>query len=448
MGTTARLTQFVMETCYEDISPEAVHAAKRVIIDTLGVMLAGSKEPAGKIMSSFVRSLGGNPKATVVGAGFKTSAPNAALANGTMAHALDYDDVSYALGLVMHPDTALLPAALAIGEDVQASGKAVLEALILGFEVWGRLPFSGMDPRAMGIHPTALIGTMGAAITAAKILKLNVSQTRMVLGLAASHAMGMGRNRGTMTKPYHAGKAAQSGVVSALLIKDEFTAAPDLIEGKFGFCDVFSGGNKVDDSKVTENFGKPYLIASPGVGVKKYPTCQLTHRSIDAMLRLVDTYQISPDDVVEIECQTGSMGANVLVFDEPATYLQGKFSMHFCLATALLEGKLGLSEITDEKVNDPKIRQMMKRVRLHFVDEPLPQADVVKIKLKDGREYSLAVDLAKGDCEVPLTDEEIISKYRDCARITLPQDKSKRALEMMLNLEKLPDIGELMDMVS
>ena len=448
MGTTARLAQFVMETCYEDISPETVHAAKRVIIDTLGVMLAGSREPASKIISSFVRSLGGKPRATVVGAGFQTSSPNAALANGTMAHALDYDDVSYAMGLVMHPTAALLPAALAIGEDSKASGKAVLEALILGFEVWSRLPVSGMDPRAMGIHPTAVLGTMGAATAAAKVLRLDVKQTQMVLGLAASHAMGMGRNRGTMTKPYHAGKAAQSGVVSALLVKEGFTAASDLIEGQFGLCDVFSGGKDTDASKVTENLGNPYLIVSPGVGVKKYPTCQLTHRAIDAMLRLIDTYQISPDDVAQVECQTGSMASDVLVFDEPVTYLQGKFSMQFCLATALLEGKVGLSEITDEKVNDPKVKQLMKRVHIHFADEPLTEADVVRVRLKNGTEYSLAVDKARGDCEVPLTDEEIISKYRDCAGITLTRDKSERALEMMLNLEQLRHIGELMDMVS
>jgi len=299
----------------------------------------------------------------------------------------------------------------------------------------------------MGFHPTAVLGTMGAATAAAKLLRLDVKQTQIVLGLASSHATGMGRNRGTMTKPYHTGNAARSGVVAAMLVREGFTAAPDLIEGQFGFCDVFAGDADRDDSKVTENLGNPYSITSPGVSVKKYPTCQLTHRAIDATLRLVNTYQISPDDVAEVECQTGSMAANVLVFDEPVNYLQGKFSMQFCLATALSKRKVGLLEVTDEKVNDTKIKQLMKRVRLNYGDEPLAQSDIVKIRLRDGKEYSLGVDKARGDCEVPLTDEEIISKYRDCAGTTLSKDKVEQALELMLNLEQLRQISKLMDIV-
>ncbi len=446
MGTTEKLARFIVETSYEDMPPEAVHATKRVTIDTFGVMIAGSQEPAGKIITSFVRSLGGKPRTRVVGAGFRTSSPNAALANGTMAHALDYDDVYYSAG-VGHPTAALLPAVLAIGEDFGASGKAVLEALVLGFEVWDKLG-SVINPRAMGFHPTAVLGTMGAATTAAKLLGLDVKQTQMVLGLASSHAIGMGRNRGTMTKPYHTGNAARSGVVAAILVKDGFTAASDIIEERFGFCDAFGGSTEGDNSKVTKNLGNPYSITSPGVSVKKYPTCQLTHRAIDATLRLVDTYQISPDDVAEVECQTGSMAANVLVFDEPVNYLQGKFSMQFCLATALSKRKVGLLEVTDEKVNDTKIKQLMKRVRLSYGDQPLTQSDIVKVRLRDGTEYSLAIDKARGDCEAPLTEEEIISKYRDCAGIVLSEDKVEQTLELMLNLEQLRQISELMDMVS
>ena len=445
MGTTEKLAQFIVETSYESIPPEAVHAAKRAIIDTFGVMLAGSKEPASEIISSLVRSWGGKPRARVVGAGFRTSSSHAALANGTMAHALDYDDVCHpALG---HPTAALLPVVLATGEDCRASGKAVLAALILGFEVWDKLPASGINPRAMGFHPTAVLGTMGAAAAAAKLLGLDVKQTQMVLGLASSHAIGMGRNRGTMTKPYHAGNAARSGVVSALLVKEGFTAAPDLIEGQFGFCDAFAEGTDWDDSKVTENLGNPYSFTSPGIAVKKYPTCDLTHRAIDAMLRLVDTYQISPDDVAEVECQTGSMAANVLVFEAPVNYLQGKFSMQFCLATALSERRMGLLEVTDEKVNDPKIKRLMKRVRLTHGDEPLAQSDTVKVKLKDGREYSSTVDKARGNCEAPLTDEELIAKYRECAGVLLSKEKVERALELMLNFEQLRKVSDLMDIV-
>ena len=251
MGTTEKLAKFIVETIYESIPPEVVHAAKRVVMDTLGVIIAGSQEPAGKIISSFVRNLGEKPRATVVGAGFRTSSPNAALTNGTMAHALDYDDFNY-MGGSGHPSIALLPAVLAIGEDLRASGKAVLEALILGFELWAKLLGSGIDPRSQGFHPTPVIGTMGAAAAAAKLLGLDVKQTQMVMGIASTHASGLARNRGTMTKPYHGGNAARSGVVAAMLVKEGFTAATDIIDGKFGFCDAFAGGADVDDCKVAD----------------------------------------------------------------------------------------------------------------------------------------------------------------------------------------------------
>jgi 2-methylcitrate dehydratase PrpD len=448
MGTTERLAQFIVDTSYESLPPEVVHTTKRAIIDTFGVMLAGSREPASKIISSFVRGFGGKPRARVVGAGFRTSSPNAALANGTMAHALDYDDVYYIMDVVGHPTSVLLPAVLAVGEDFKASGKAALEALVLGFEVWSKLSASGINPRAMGFHPTAVLGTMGAAAAAAKILGLDVKKTQMVLGLASSHATGMGRNRGTMTKPYHAGNAARSGIMSALLVKDGFTAAPDIIEERFGFCDVFGGSLEGADSKVTDNLGKPYSITSPGVTVKKYPTCHFTHRAIDAMLRLIDTYLIYPSNVAEIECHIGSMASSVLVFDEPINHLQAKFSMHFCLATALLERKVGLLEVTDKKVNDPKIKQLMKLVQLKFGDESLTQSDIVRVKLRDDTECVLAIDKARGDCKMPLTEEEIISKYKDCAGIIISEDQVEQTLELMLNLEQLPKIGELMNMVS
>ena len=447
MGTTERLAQFIIETDYEDMPPATRHAAKRAMLDTLGVMMAGSEEPAGKIITSFVSSIGGKPRAGVVGAGFRTSSPNAALANGTMGHALDYDDFCRWAN-EGHPSVVLLPCVLALGEDFGASGKTLLEAFILGFEVIGRLAASGINPRAIGFHPTAIFGTMGAAAAAAKVIGLGVEQTRMVLGFAASHASGIGRNRGTMTKSCHAGNAARSGVMAALLVKEGFTAAADLIEGRRGFCDTFAGGAEWDDSKITNNLGDSYFISSPGVIVKKYPTCAFAHRCIDAILQLSDTYQISADDVVEVECQTGTMTGDILTYNDPVTYLEGKFSMPFCMAIALLERKVGLLQVTNEKVNDPKTKQLMKQVRLCPGGEPVAASDVVKVRLRDGKEYSLGIDKARGHPELPLTDEELISKYRDCAAIILPQDEVEQVLGLMLNLEQLQQTSELMDIIS
>ena len=447
MRATERLAQFIVETGYEDMPPAAIQAAKRAMLDTLGVMVAGSQEPAGRIITSFVSSLGGKPRAGVVGAGFRTSQPDAALANGIMGHALDYDDFSWWAN-EGHPSVTLLPCVLASGEDLEAPGERLIEAFILGFEVIGRLAISGINPRAMGFHSTAIFGTMGAAAAAAKLAGLGVEQTRMALGLAASHTSGIGINRGTMTKPYHAGNAARSGVMAALLVREGFTAGTNLIEGTKGFSDAFAGATEWDESKITNNLGNSYFISSPGVTVKKYPTCYFTHRCIDAMLQLSGTYQISADDVAEVDCQIGTLASNLLTYNDPVTYLEGKFSLPFCVAIALLEQKVGLAQVTNEKVNDPRTKQLMKRVRGCPTDEPMSSADVVKVRLKNSQEYSLSIEKPRGDPDLPLTDEMLIAKFRDCVAILLPEDEVEQVLELMLNLEQLQQASQLMDIIS
>ena len=361
MGTTEKLAKFIVETDFDSIPGEAIHAAKRAIIDTFGVMLAGSQDPTGKLITSFVRDMGGTPKVGVIGAGFQTSPPQAALANGVMGHVLDYDDICWPLE--GHPSITLLSSMLASGEYCQASGKSLIAAFVLGFEVMGRLAMSGTNPRGNGFHPTAIFGAMGAATVAAKVLNLDVEQTAMTLGLAASHASGLGRNRGTMTKSYHAGNAARSGLTSAILVKEGWTARGDIIEVKKGFCDSFAVDGKWDDSNIVRDLGNPYFIVSPGIFVKKYPSCGATHRCIDAMLLLIDENKFSADDVADVECMTEIASLDILTYLEPTTYLQGKFSLPFCMAMSLLENKVGMAQVTNEKVNNPKTRELMKRVR-------------------------------------------------------------------------------------
>ena len=442
MGTTEKLAKFIVETNFDSIPGEAIHAAKRAIIDTFGVMLAGSQDPTGKLITSFVRDMGGTPKASVVGAGFQTSPTQAALANGIMGHVLDFDDICWQIG--GHPSVTLLPSMLALGEYCQASGKSLVAAFVLGFEVMGKLSKSGTDPRGRGFHPTAIFGAMGAATIAAKVLKMDVEQTAMTLGLAASHASGLGRNRGTMTKSYHAGNAARSGVASALLVKEGWTARGDIIEVKKGFCDCFAVDGKWDDSVIAKDLGNPYTIVSPGIFVKKYPSCGQTHRCIDAMLQLIDENNISEDDVAEVECMTEIASLDVLTYLKPTTYLQGKFSLPFCMAMSLLENKVGMAQVTNEKVNDPKTRELMKRVRHAGRDVPKSEPDIVTVTLKDGKKHSLGIVIPKGDPAFPLSDDEINAKYKDCAAIILPEAKVEKSLDLLLKLESLKDIKELM----
>lgn len=441
MGITQQLAEFLVTSGFDAMPPDVTHAAKRAIIETVGVILAGSQEPASRTTASFVRKTGGNPRATVLGNGLLTSAPNAALANGISGHALDYDDV-FSLVSVAHPTAVLLPAVLAVTEDSGASGKAVIEGIVLGLEVLGRLMATGIDPRPVGFYVPSIVGTLGAAAGASKVLRLDVHQTQMALGVAASQATGMARNRGTMTKPFHAGNAARSGVVAAMLASEGFTAEPNIIEGELGLCHAFAGKAQVDESKVVDGLGNPYCITSPGLSVKKYPTCWLTHSSIDMMIGLAKEHAFSPEEVMSIECRTQPRSGTVLVFMEPSDHLQAKFSMPFALAAALVEGKVGLPQITDAKANDARIRNVARKVTVRF-DARNADPDTLTVRLKDGRQFSASTTTARGNADAPLSDDEISTKFIDCATMILPADKAGRALELMLDLERLSAVSDL-----
>ncbi len=227
MGVTERFARFVVDTSYEDIPPEAIRIAKEISLDCLGTTLAGYVDPVGKAITKIVRDLGGTPECTVIGAGFKTSSAQAALANGTMAHALDFDDMGLSMG---HPSVPVLPVILALGEKMHLTGRDILTAHLIGFEVEGKLGYGSQELYSRGWHSTGVLGVMGAAAAAAKMLKLNMEQTRMAFGIAASHAAAVKPNMGSMTKPLHAGNAARGGIMAALLAKEGYTAEPSIIE--------------------------------------------------------------------------------------------------------------------------------------------------------------------------------------------------------------------------
>lgn len=451
MGATEIIANFIVQTQYDQIPKEAIDFANGAILDGLGCALAGTQEPSGKIMTAYVKELGGKPEATVFGGGFKTSAPQAALANGTMAHALDYDDV--AVTWVGHPTVALLPAVLALGERGKLCGRDALAGYILGFEVGAKLGACiGLGHYALGWHATVTLGTMAAAAASAKMLRLDGHQTRMALGIATSLAGGTRQNFGTMTKPFHAGNAARNGMVAALLAKRGFTADEAILESPMGFFRLFSGGADCDIAKATQGLGQPFDIVSPGVSMKPYPCCRLTHRCIDAILYLIKEYRPRPEDVERVECRTAEAAPQVLIHSRPKAALEGKFSMQYCMAIALLDGQVGLKQFTDEKVLDPKAQELLSRVEFVHPEgltgmEVLTMPEAVTIKLKDGRELSHEVAIPKGDPPNPMTEEELALKYRDCASFVLSPQETQKSLEMVSHLEDLKDITQLMELL-
>lgn len=445
MGATEKLVDFIIKTKYEDLPEEAINMAKQCFLDCIGVSLAGCVQPIAKIMESYLKDVGGTPQSSIIGLGIKTSSTNAAFANGTIGHALDYDDMIFPV--IGHPTVPILPAVLALGESTGATGKDVLLAFILGFEVFCKVGAATSPSHwYKGFHATATIGTYGAVAAASKLLKLDEEQTMNAFGIAGSQASGLKQNLGTMTKPFHAGHAAEGGVKAALLAKKGFTAAKDVLEGQFGFAKLMTDGYNFG---VLDKLGNHWDIVDPAPFFKPYPSCGGTHAAMNAMLSLIKEYDLKPDEVERVDAGMNPGGVEELIYTEPKNALQAKFSMQFCLAIMLLERKGGLAQFTDAKVRDPKTAELMKRINLYVDQElteslPLGWVDktaTVKVKMKDGRKYKRTTDI-----EHPTWDE-LKSKYEECASLVLPENKLRRSIDVITNLEKLKSLNPLMEYI-
>jgi len=450
MRATSAIAEFIAKSRWEDFPAGAVDAARRAILDCLGVMLAGSVEPAARIVTDIARSEGGAPLATVVGTPLRTGAVWAALANGTAAHALDFDDTNFAM--MGHPTAPVLSAALAAGELALADGRALVHAFLLGFEVETTLA-EVLNPAhyEKGFHATGTLGTMGAAAAAARLLGLDATQTRTALAIAASQASGLKENFGTMTKPFHAGHAARSGVLSGLLAREGFTASEQALEGPQGYLAVLGAGKR--EERALETLGAPWKILKTGVAVKPYPSCACTHSIIDSALELRRIHAIAPEQVEHVTVGVGASVPRILIHSNPRSGLEAKFSGEFSAAAALCEGRVGIATFRDDKTDDPAIKALMKRVRV-VVDPEIPgEGDQhvwtrVTLRLRDGREVSVAPRPVPGHPGSPLSLDQLREKFRDCARIALPDDRVESVRQMVEDLDGCPDLRSLTAILS
>jgi len=437
MKVTERLAIFSLETSYRSFPKEVVHQGKRCFLDLIGVALGGANEPLSKILVKMVKDFGGKPQATVLGHGFKTSVMNAALVNGAMAHALDFDDTYVGSG---HPSAPLIPAVLAVAEWKGLSGKSALEAFILGYEVETRIGV-GMGPKhyERGWHSTSTIGRFGAAIAAGKLLGLSLQEMKMALGLAGTQASGLRLVFGTMTKPFHPGKSAYDGVLSAILAQRGFTCAPNIIEGKKGYLETLGDDSKLEP--MVKGLGKKYEVLNNTF--KPYAACLLTHPTIDAIIDMRNKYGLKPDEVEAIQCDVGKFCLDAAGQVEPKTGLAGKFSTYYCAALALAEGVAGEDMFTDKKVLDPKMIALRKKVKAGVVPRYKDTEAKVTIATKGGKKYSAYVDTPKGDPRNPPTDEDLENKFRSLAPPVLSKPKIDSLIKTIWNLEKLGNVRQL-----
>ena len=453
---TEKISHFIAETRAEDIPQDAIELARLGITDFIGVTLAGLGEEQSQIIVDYARKTGGVPKATIIGSGFKTSPYLAALANGTLGHSLDYDDI--AVSLVGHPSVFLVPSILAIVEDMNASGKDVLVAYVIGYEVASHIARPILQSHyTRGWHSTATFGTLGAAASVAWLLKLNAQQVRQTFGIAASLAGGLRQNFGTMTKPLHAGRAASNGVQAAFLAQAGFTADSSIIEAPLGFAKVFGHDEEVDWTDVGRSLGKDVTITSVGgLNIKPYPSCGFTHCAIDAALYVKDEGRLNAGNIAEVELGVSLFDKQVLIHHQPRTGLEGKFSLEYCVARALLSGEVRLRHFTDEAVTETQIERLIEKMK--WVEKyPMPVMGTgggvggtksVKVKLEDGREYGQEVTIAKGMPQNPLTPDEFNTKYRDCASASLGKKGVEKSLSILSNLQTLPNIRELIEIIA
>jgi 2-methylcitrate dehydratase PrpD len=459
-GLTAYVGRFVTTTTYEQIPEEIIELGKKSILDGLGLALAGSRAETGSISRKFVQQIGVcNGKATIIGSAQKTSPRFAALVNGISIHADDFDDTQLAAakdrvyGLLMHPTVPVLPAIFALAEQGTFSGKEWMLAYHLGAEVECKIA-EAIAPRHYedGFHTTGTCGPFGSAVACAKLLKFDLPKTQKVFGLAASQSGGLRENFGTMTKPFQAGHAAESGVVSAELVQLGWTAAEQIFEADRGF--FRAAGGSYEPSAIMDRLGNPWTFASPGVSLKPYPSGSLTHPAMTELVRLIDVHKIQPAQVEKVDVGANHNMTTTLLHHQPKTGLEAKFSMEFCMAILLLEQKAGLGQFSDKVVRRPEVQAMIRRINF-YVDPEAESAgydkmtSILKIHLTDGRTITGRADFGKGSPANPMSFDEAAAKFRGCAGFAeWPKAKTEQIIGFTKSLEAAPDVSALSPLLS
>jgi 2-methylcitrate dehydratase PrpD len=454
-GLTNYVTDFILNAKYEDIPAPVVELGRKSILDGFGLALAGSVSEMGPLIRKYIEAQGiSGGKSSVIGTGMKAPARFAALANGVSIHADDYDDTQLSVapdrvyGLLTHPTVPVLPAIFALAESGRCTGKQLALAYHIGIEVECKIA-EAISPRHYndGFHSTGTMGGFGGAAACAKLLGLNATQTAHALGIAAAQGGGLRDNFGSMTKPYHAGHAAETGVVSAELAALGWTASQQILEAPSGW--FHAAGGSYDLGAIQNRLGNPWTFADPGVSIKPFPSGSLTHPAMGEMLRLVREHNIRPADVEKIDVGGNSGMMNALIHHKPADALQGKFSMEYCMTILLLERKAGLTEFLDPVVRRADVQQTIPKVNF-YIDPEAERAglnkmtSLLKIHMKNGSVISGRADFAKGHPANPMSYADEADKFRGCAAFAKwPTDKTESVIRLVPTIETAPNLDAL-----
>jgi 2-methylcitrate dehydratase PrpD len=446
------VARFIAEGDLRQIPPDVAEKAKLALTDCLGCALAGAGSPASKIVLDFIREIGGAPQAMIVGTDLRASLPDAAFGNGMLASALLYDDTSVAMH--GHSSATLLPILLAYGEKLRKSGRALLEAYLVGFEVEAIVGLA-VEPEhyERGWHATPTLGTLGATAAACRLLSLPADKVAMALGIAATLASGLRQNFGTMTQALHGGIPARNGVVAAELAARGLTADPEILESRMGFFALFGTRERAAEV-ATAGLGRKWSLQTPILAMKLYPCGFPLHRPIEGTIELATEHDLHAEDIEEIRCGVHYLVRETVFHDNPQTGLQGKTSIAYCVARALIDRQIGNAQFTDAMVQDPAVRRLMAKVHVEVPPELSAEAVrgriaaiaapvFMEMKLRDGRVLKRRVDYYRGDPMRPLSQDDVATKFRDCAATVLAPDRIETVLGIVRNLEDLKDTSAL-----
>ncbi|MCY0097001.1 MmgE/PrpD family protein [Hoeflea ulvae] len=453
-GLTAYTVSFVLDADFSSLPADVLEEGRKSMLDGFGLALSGSVARSGELARAHLQAVAAAGDCTVIGSDMKLPPRFAAFVNGVGVHADDYDDTQLAVaadrvyGLLTHPTATALPAAFAVAEEVGGSGKDLMLAYQLGVEVECKVA-EAISPRHYqhGFHATGTCGTMAAAAAAMKLRGLDLDTALQAFSIAASQSAGLRENFGTMTKPFHAGRSSESGVLAADLAAAGWSAAKEILESHRGFFQAAGGG--YDEAAIRGKLGAPWTFGSPGVSIKPHPSGSLTHPGMTEMLRLILENDLRPEQVEKVRVGTNHNMPNALIHHRPTNELQAKFSMEFCMAILLLERRAGLPEFTDEVVMRDDVREMIKKVDFYVNDEAeaagySKMTTIIDIALKDGRVVSGRADFGKGSPANPMTYEEVADKFRGCAEFAKwDNGKTEDIIAIVREIERMDNLSTL-----
>ncbi len=453
-GLTQEVADFALSTSFTTIPEGVVTLAKKSILDGFGLALSGSIAESGRIVQKYLKKIGAAGDAIVIGTGMKTAPRFGAFANGVGIHADDYDDTQLAVakdrvyGLLTHPTAPCLPAAFAEVQTRKLSGKDFLVAYLVGIDVECKVA-EAISPRHYqhGFHSTATCGPFASTSAVGRLRGFDHETMKRALSIAGSQSGGLRENFGTMTKPFHAGRAAESGIVACDLAELGWTATDKILEAPRGFFQAHGGGYELN--AIRGQLGSPWSFSDPGISIKPHPSGSLTHPGMTKMLELIAQYDIKPEDVLTVDVGTNHNMLNALIHHQPKDELQAKFSMEFCMAVLLLERRANLPEFTQATVMRPDVQEMIKRV--NFTIHPDAEAagyakmtTLIDVHLRDGRTISGMADFGKGSPENPLSYEEVADKFRGCTAFARwPKHKTENIISLVDRMESLENLMDL-----